>query len=142
MAQATVILGAPSLTGKDCVETVTASFAESEFPLTATVENFMPQGFFESFGGGIFLAHVGAKDKHTAQCVFKSLDEVKKMAEMVSQIATLHGYEKAISITADGLSQDAVVGTATVGSAKVSSSSRSRTTTAKTGSTSSTSKEE
>ena len=102
MANVTITIGSPSLTGKDDVELVTESFGASSFPLAATLANFMPRHDEFPFAGGFVIGHVADLQNATAQVTFPSLDDLKAFASELSQISELNGFEKAMTITADG----------------------------------------
>lgn len=122
MADVTVTIGAPSLSGKDAVNEVTTAFGASSFPLNAEITNLMPR--FCSFpqGKGFCLRHVADKGKNVSTCIFEDIEDLKEFASVVAQISEMNGFKDAISIKAEGTESGAEegVGKAKVGTAKVS----------------------
>lgn len=130
MANVTITLGAPSLTGKDCVNLVTQAFGSSSYPLSATVKNLMPSPKHFAQANGFYVGHVADKTHCEATAKFESFDDIKDFASQVCQISELNGYETALSITADGTEIEDeetlnTVGLAKVGQAAVGASTKS-----------------
>ena len=131
MAQATVTLGAPSLTGKDCVELVTTAFKASTYPLAAEVTNLMPRWGSFPEAKGFNIGHVAALGMNVANVTFEDFADICKFADTIAQVADLNGFKEAIQIKAEGTQPEegdddeetdadaSSVGKAQVGTAKV-----------------------
>lgn len=102
MANVTITIGSPSLTGKDGVELVQEAFSASSFPLSATIANFLPRPDEYAQAGGFAVGHVADLKNSTATVSFESLDDLKDFASEVAQISELNGFEKAVTVTAEG----------------------------------------
>lgn len=102
MANVTITIGSPSLTGKDGVALVQEAFSASSFPLSATIANFLPRPDEYAQAGGFAVGHVADLKNSTATVSFESLDDLKDFASEVAQISELNGFEKAVTVTAEG----------------------------------------
>lgn len=102
MANVTITIGSPSLTGKDGVALVQEAFSASSFPLSATIANFLPRPDEYAQAGGFAVGHVADLKNCTATVSFESLDDLKDFASEVAQISELNGFEKAVTVTAEG----------------------------------------
>lgn len=88
-----VVIGAPSLTGKDANTWVQAAFEGVAYPLRLMVTNHMPrQAAFPEVG--IFLQPFDGQ----ATVDIKSADQLQRFTSSVEQIAELNRYDMALTL--------------------------------------------
>lgn len=92
-----VIIGAPSLTGKDANDVVGEAFKSAKFPLTVKVINHMPRQVVFPVAG-LFLGHVCDEEKSCATVVIDSFEHLQTLTTDVEQIAELNRYEEALTV--------------------------------------------
>jgi len=92
-----VIIGAPSLTGKDANDVVGEAFKSAKFPLTVKVINHMPRQVVFPVAG-LFLGHVCDEEKSCATVVIDSFEQLQTFTTDVEQIAELNRYEEAMTV--------------------------------------------
>lgn len=92
-----VILGAPSLSGKDANDTITAAFSDAVFPLTLVVASLMPMpSVFPEIG--VSLRSVAASEGSSKTVAVANLDALQRFASSVEQVAELNKFAEAITL--------------------------------------------
>jgi hypothetical protein len=102
----TVLLGAPSSTGKGAKELIAAAFATAVFPLEITLENKVARAFSLP-EVGVFLepcTHSG----HCKSVSIPNVDALQRLGSTIEQLGFLNNIQNLIAIEADvGESEDA-----------------------------------
>lgn len=87
-----IIVGAPSLNGKDANEKITENFVESDFPLTARFTNLVAHGLNFPEVSGLSLESCVDKDKSVAVVEIADLAAMQRLVSSIEQVAGLHNH--------------------------------------------------
>ncbi len=103
-----LILGAPSLTGKDANDLVAATFKDAAFPLLLTVINLA--AFSVSFPeiSGLHIKPCTHGDEATVVVTIPDYDALQRLASSIEQVAELNHSEAMLEmVTDDGIEVEA-----------------------------------
>lgn len=93
-----LILGAPSLTGKDAKDLVNEAFSDVEFPMQAKVTNLVARSLnFPEVNGLHLSACTDDKDCQAKVCI-ASLDALHRLASSIEQVSELNNHKELVEI--------------------------------------------
>lgn len=95
-----IVIGAPSLTGKDANAVIKAAFEEAQFPLTAVLTS--QANFNVSLPEVDLLLRPGARE----EVYFGSFAVLQRTTSSLSQIADLNRLEAIVELSAQPSAQD------------------------------------
>lgn len=95
-----IVIGAPSLTGKDANAVIKAAFEEAQFPLTAVLTS--QANFNVSLPEVDLLLRPGARE----EVCFGSFSVLQRTTSSLSQIADLNRLEAIVELSAQPSAQD------------------------------------
>ena len=95
-----IVIGAPSLTGKDANAVIKAAFEEAQFPLTAVL--ISQANFNVSLPEVDLLLRPGARE----EVCFGSFAVLQRTTSSLSQIADLNRLEAIVELSAQPSAQD------------------------------------
>lgn len=95
-----IVIGAPSLTGKDANAVIKAAFEEAQFPLTAVLTS--QANFSVSLPEVDLLLRPGARE----EVCFGSFAVLQRTTSSLSQIADLNRLEAIVELSAQPSAQD------------------------------------
>ena len=101
MAQKTVNLGAPSLTGKDVSQLVSGAFASAKYPLRVTVKNHLPRDVVFPEIPGLHLRHVAHATDSEKTVTIADYASLQRVASSIGQVAELNNHALAVTISAN-----------------------------------------
>lgn len=101
MSDTTLMLGAPSLCGKDARDTLKQTLSGVKFPLVLTVSNRLPFQVSFPAAGRLYLRPSG-HDGSTGIATFAEYDEFARFVTDVQAIAELNHAETALELTVPG----------------------------------------
>lgn len=100
MAEKTLTIGAPSLTGEDVHAEVKELFEAAKYPLTVTFTNSMPCAACFPEVDGLYLKHVAAADGQSRALAVPDYDTLQRVSSSIAQIAELNHYNPAMTLAA------------------------------------------
>lgn len=100
MAEKTLTIGAPSLTGEDVHAKVKELFEAAKYPLTVTFTNSMPCAACFPEVDGLYLKHVAATDGQSRALAVPDYDTLQRVSSSIAQIAELNHYNPAMTLAA------------------------------------------
>lgn len=93
-----ILLGAPSLVGKDANDLGKDGFANAVYPIKMKITNHMPRDIALPEVRGLFLRSVFYPGDNQKIVEITTEDQMKRMISSVEQICELNQYEKALTI--------------------------------------------
>lgn len=92
-----IVLGAPSLSGKDANELVAVAFKGAVFPLDVTVTNLIGHSLSFPEVSGLFIT-ASYEVKPSVVVEIKDNDALQRLASSIEQIAELNDHEAMLAI--------------------------------------------
>jgi hypothetical protein len=104
-----IIIGAPSLSGKDANELVAVAFKGAAFPLSIIVASLITNSLVFPEVEGLFLNG----EQSSVVVVIKDNDQLQRLASSIEQVAELNRHESMLTIEALVIEPELVVDVAT-----------------------------
>ncbi|MGZ8220057.1 MAG: hypothetical protein ACXWT0_00265 [Methylobacter sp.] len=98
MSQNKVVLGAPSLTGKDANDLVKAAFKGLKYPAKIRFTNLIGMALSFPEVHGLFLKPVGHDGEESVVVEIKDDPAFQRLASSIEQIAELNGKEQLLEV--------------------------------------------
>jgi hypothetical protein len=93
-----ILLGAPSLVGKEAQDREKNGLANATYPLTVVITNHMPRDIALPEVKDLYLKSVYYSSGSSKTVVITNEAQLKRLISSVEQISELNGYHKALTI--------------------------------------------